>query len=403
MSERGHNSWATRPIASIAVGETASFERVITPEQIEAFAALSGDRNPLHVDADYARRTTFQKPVAHGMLVGAMVSTLIGMHLPGPGALWNQQSFRWLAPVFAGDTIKVEGRVTQVSHGAGTLTIAVTAVNQNGKKVMEGEGTVMLLSPREEKIEKAIGERVVLVSGGSRGIGAATALEFGRAGAMVAVNYLRREDAAEALCRRIEEEGGRAVAVQADVSASGDVRRAVDAAAEAFGRPVDVLVNNACATPEPKPFLETEWSDFAALLDVQLRGAYHCARAVLPAMVAQGSGVIVNIGSSLIEQPPPAQWSAWVSAKSALLGLTRTLAVEFGPKGVRVNMVSPGATETDSIAAVPERLRKVQAMQTPLRRLAEPIDVARTVVFLCSEGGRFITGADVPVSGGAAA
>jgi 3-oxoacyl-[acyl-carrier protein] reductase len=396
-------SWATRPIESIEPGERARLVRTVTPEQIEAFAELSGDRNPLHVDAEYARRTTFQRPVAHGMILGAWVSTLVGMHLPGPGALWNQQSFRWLAPVFAGDTITVEGRVTQVSRGAAMITIAVEAVNQNGTKVMEGEGTVMLLTPREEKPEKTLSERVVLVSGASRGIGAATALEFARAGAAVGVNYLRQEEAAAALCRRIAEEGGRAFAVRADVSSGEEVARAVEAVAGAFSRPVDVLVNNACAAPAPRPFLETAWDDFAAMLDVQLRGAYHLTRAVLPAMVAQGSGAIVNIGSSLIEAAPAAQWSAWVAAKSALLGLTRSLAVEFGPKGVRVNMVSPGTTETDSIAAIPERLRKVQAMQTPLRRLADPVDVARTVVFLCSEGGRYITGADIPVSGGAAA
>ncbi|MEZ5401930.1 MAG: SDR family oxidoreductase [Bryobacteraceae bacterium] len=403
MSAAAPAAWATRSIEEIAVGETATLVRTITPAQIEAFAELSGDRNPLHVDVDYARRTTFQRPVAHGMLLGSFVSTLIGMHLPGPGALWNQQSFKWLQPVFAGDTVTVEGRVTQVSKGAAMLTVAVTAVNQNGKKVMEGEGTVMLLSPREEeKAGKTLAERVVLVSGASRGIGRATALEFARAGARVGVNYLRREDAAEELCREIAAGGGRAFAVQADVAIEGDVKRAVERVSESFGQPVDVLVNNACLAPEPKGFLDTEWDDFARMLDVQLRGAYACSRAVLPAMVAQGSGAIVNIGSSLVKSAPPPQWSAWVAAKSALLGLTRALAVEFGPKGVRVNMVSPGTTETDAIAAVPERLRKVQAMQTPLRRLGDAADVARTVVFLCSEGGRYITGADVPVSGGSA-
>jgi 3-oxoacyl-[acyl-carrier protein] reductase len=118
-------------------------------------------------------------------------------------------------------------------------------------------------------------------------------------------------------------------------------------------------------------------------------------------MIQQKSGRIVNIGSILTWSVPPAQWSAFVVAKTALKALTRSLAAELGPSGVRVNMISPGTTETESTAAIPERLRKLQAMQTPLRRLATPEDIAQTALFLCGEASQFITGADIPVCGGA--
>ena len=117
-------------------------------------------------------------------------------------------------------------------------------------------------------------------------------------------------------------------------------------------------------------------------------------------MCEQKSGRIVNIGSSFARNTPPANWSSFLVAKSALHALTRSLAVELGPQGIRVNMVSPGLLETERIEGLPERMQKVQAMQTPLRRLASPSDIAAVVTALCSDAGDFITGTDIPVCGG---
>ncbi len=391
---------ALAELAAIGVGATARLSKTITTEDIRAFAALSGDYNPLHVDAEFARATRFQKPVAHGMLLASLVSTLVGMEVPGPGALWMRQSFVWPAPVFAGDTVELTLRVTHVSAGSNTLTIEVNAVNQAGKTVMQGEGAVMMLEQRERKADRSLSERVALVSGGARGIGAAVALHLAKAGAAVAVNYLRDEASAANTISAIEQAGGRAVTVRADITDRDAVREAVESVQRHFGKPVDLLVNNATIPCPPRPFLDLSWNEIQDLFDVQIRGALHCCQAVLPAMMEHKSGCIVNLGSVLTRQLPPPQWAAFVMAKSALAGLTRSLASEFGPQGIRVNMVSPGLTETESTSAIPERLRKVQAMQTPLRRLTAPEDVAKAVVFLCSEAGSFITGADLPVSGG---
>jgi 3-oxoacyl-[acyl-carrier protein] reductase len=387
---------------AIQVGHRAEFSRTITAADLDAFAAFSGDYNPLHMDEAFAHQTTFGRRVAHGMILGSMVSRMIGMHLPGPGALWTQQQFRWMAPVFAGDTVTVEAVVRHKSSGANTLTIEVKAVNQDGKTVLEGEGTVMMAETREHQADRALSERCALVTGASRGIGAAIAAALGRAGAAVAVNYRESEAEAEAVCRAIREEGGHAVALRADVGDAAAVAAAVAQASQAFGRAVDVLVNNAGAAPTPQPFLETAWEDLERMFHIQVRGAFNCCRAVIPGMVDNRSGRIVNIGSTLTWSAPPPNWTGFLMAKSALKAMTHSLAAEFGPHGIRVNMVSPGMTGTGSIAAISERLRKVQAMQTPLRRLANPEDVARTVLFLCAEGGEFVSGADIPVCGGAA-
>jgi acyl dehydratase len=136
-------------LSGIEAGTTVHFSKTITLEDIAAFAAVSGDYNPLHLDEAFARDTAFGRPVAHGMLLASFVSRMVGMQLPGAGALWVRQSFRWPLPVFAGDTVELTLRVTHKSTGANTLVLEVNALNQDGKNVMNGEGAVMLLGQRK--------------------------------------------------------------------------------------------------------------------------------------------------------------------------------------------------------------------------------------------------------------
>ncbi len=126
----------------IRTGDRAEIRKWFTPADVDAFAALSGDYNPLHVDSTFAVRTRFRRPVVHGILLASFVSTLIGMRLPGAGALWTQQTFRWRSPEFVGDSIVFSLEVTQKSPGARLLAVKLSATNQDGILVMDGEGTV---------------------------------------------------------------------------------------------------------------------------------------------------------------------------------------------------------------------------------------------------------------------
>jgi 3-oxoacyl-[acyl-carrier protein] reductase len=384
---------------AIQQGDRVVLSRRITEEDVAAFAALSGDYNPLHMETSYAKRTHLRRRVVHGMLVASLVSTLIGMQLPGAGSLWMQQSYRWRHPVFIGDTIEVALRVVHKSAGTRTLTIEIIAMNQNGTTVMDGEGTVSVPEARGTTLEDtATAARVAFVSGGSRGIGAAIAQALAKNGIAVIVNHRNSAAAAEELCHAIADAGGRAIPSRADVRDADAVARA----AASLGRPVDILINCAGGTVSPRPFLESDWDEVQRALDVHLKGAWNCCKAVAPGMVQRRAGCIINLGSIITWNTPLPQWGSYSVAKAALKALTRSLAVELGPSGVRVNMISPGTTETEANLAIPERLRKLQAMQTPLRRLAAPEDIARTAAFLCSEAAQFITGADIPVCGGVA-
>jgi 3-oxoacyl-[acyl-carrier protein] reductase len=385
---------------ALAAGDSVKFSKTLAECDVEAFAALSGDYNPIHMDADYVRRTHLGRRVVHGMLVASYVSTLIGMRLPGAGSLWTQQTFRWRNPVFLGDTLEFTLRVTHKSAGTRTVSLEVTAMNQNGKLVMDGEGTVSLPEVRRIPQEISIHERTAFISGGSRGIGAAVAQALARAGAPVVINYWRSAAEAEDLCQSIVEAGGSATAVRADVNDPEQVNRAIEVVQAHLGRTVDVLIHCAGGPATPRPVTELEWTDIQQALDMHVRGAFLCAQAVIPGMMQRKSGRIVNIGSMAAWGVPPVQWSAFAMAKAALRSLTKSLAAELGPSGIRVNMISPGTTETGGAFEIPERLRKLQAMQTPLRRLAVPEDIAETAVFLCSEASQFITGADIPVCGG---
>jgi 3-oxoacyl-[acyl-carrier protein] reductase len=387
--------------SAMTVGQEASLSKVIEAADVDAFARLSGDFNPLHMEDEFARQTTFRRRVVHGMLIGSFVSTLIGMNLPGPGALWAEQRFQWRAPVFIGDTVNVLLRIVHKSEGTRTISVEVIARNQHGNIIMEGNGTVKLLEVREKDRETPLAERVVLVTGAAQGVGAAVAAAMAETGAAVVVNYRTSGELARSLCEQVQSAGGRAMAFCADVTDADAVNSMLEAAAEEFGRPVDVLVNNAADRLAPREFVRLGWDDVATAFEKQLKAAFTCMHAVIPGMVARRSGVIVNIGSAITWDVPPAQSAGAAMAKAALKAMTRAVAQELGPLGVRVNLVSPGLTETDALAEVPERIRKLQAMQAPLRRLASPEDVAAVVTFLCSNASRHMTGVDVPVCGGA--
>jgi 3-oxoacyl-[acyl-carrier protein] reductase len=381
-------------------GDEAQFYKTITASDVDDFARFSGDRNPLHMDESFALRTHFQRRVVHGMLLASYVSALVGMHCPGPGALWSRQNYRWPAPVFIGDRIHLKLRVTHKSVGSRALTIEVAGVNQDGKVVMEGEGTVTALEELKRMKQAPMTERVAFVTGASQGIGAAIASVLAQAGASVVVHYQGESAAADELCAEIESTGGRAIAMRADTTDDDSVTAAVRNACGMFARPVSLLINNAGSFPEPRPFVQMTWDDVQTMLDGHLRAAFHCSQAVVPGMLEQKSGRIINIGSAFARNIPPANWSSFLIAKSAMQALTRCLAVELGPQGIRVNMVSPGLVETEAIGGLPERLRKVQAMQTPLRRLASPTEIAAVVCALCSDAGDFISGTEIPVCGG---
>jgi 3-oxoacyl-[acyl-carrier protein] reductase len=240
--------------------------------------------------------------------------------------------------------------------------------------------------------------KVALVTGSSRGIGAAIAKLLASHGAKVAVNYAANREAGQKVVADVVARGGRAMLARADVSVRADVEGMVRAVEAELG-PIDILVNNANMSFPVVPFVEYRWEDFERKLSSELKASFFTCQAVVPGMIRRRGGCIVNVSSTLSRVPGPG-FIAHSSAKSALDAFSRSLALELGPHGIRVNVVAPGLTLTDATSHMPREMHAAIAAHTPLRRLAEPDDVAGAVLFCCSDASRHVTGAYLPVCGG---
>jgi 3-oxoacyl-[acyl-carrier protein] reductase len=245
----------------------------------------------------------------------------------------------------------------------------------------------------------ALAGRVILVTGSGRGIGAEVAVKAAAEGARVAIHYLTSGDGARETLERIRDAGAEGESFRADVADGRQAEELVERVIGHFGR-VDGLVNNAGRTLVG-PFLEIEPDEWEEVIRTDLSAAYHTCRAVLPSMLARGSGTIVNIASRLGQMGVP-ETAAYSAAKAGVLGLTRALAREFGPRGIRVNAVAPGMTLTGMVtdlADSEEGRRRLREM--PLGRFGRADEVADSVIFLLSDASSLFLGQTLnPNAGG---
>lgn len=415
----------------LRVGTRAAFSVEITEEAMNLFAQLSGDTNPLHMDEETARRQGFPRRVAHGALLMSYLSRLIGVHLPGPGTLWMTQTCSWLEPVFPGDCLNIEGQITHISSGTGVLTLQCTVHNQLGKRVFEGEGRVLCSRERliagttpgsaDESAETDFSgqgttrvaptgavlrtatspRRLALVTGASRGIGAAIALELARQSLDVAITYHANAEGARAMADRLARDYQiQSGYFQLDLCREESVKALVPAVVEKMGESVDVLVNSG---GPPLVLVRAEHvnrSQLRRYWEVFVESTMDLIQAVLPGMKQRGWGRIISLGTGAIGGTTPVQFTPYLCGKMALLGLTRSLAVELGPHGITVNMVSPGMTVTDFSREISQRVKMAEAQRNPRRRLATPDDSARTIAFLASDAADYINGVNLFLTGG---
>jgi 3-oxoacyl-[acyl-carrier protein] reductase len=246
--------------------------------------------------------------------------------------------------------------------------------------------------------------KVVLVTGASRGIGAAIARAFATEGAFVIVNYLQNKVMAEQVASECIELGGDGWAVQGDVTSEAAVNQLVQQVLLETGK-IDVVVNNAFKPfkfdPEQRKLAwELKWEDYQEQIDGAVRSTHYMCQAVLPIMKKQSHGSIINVISNLVERPI-VPYHEYNTAKTALLGYSRNLAVELGAFGIRVNCVAPGLVyPTDASRTTKEELKEMIIAQTPLKRIATPEDIAGPVMFLASDWSQFMTGQTLYIDGG---
>jgi NAD(P)-dependent dehydrogenase (short-subunit alcohol dehydrogenase family) len=241
-------------------------------------------------------------------------------------------------------------------------------------------------------------DKRVVITGASQGIGRAAALAIAAAGGHVAFDYRNATAEAESTAAGIRERGREVIVLQGDTGDPGHVDELAAVAISAWGG-IDVWINNA-ARLMVKPFLDMTHEDWHGLLAANLHGYYYGCRAAATQMVKQGGGRIVNV-TSVVDIQPIAELSAYVTAKGGILGLTKTLAVELGPRGITVNALSPGATDTplNQVAYTPE-VRRNYNERIPVAHIASAEEVADALVFLASDAARYVNGHELVVDGG---
>lgn len=239
--------------------------------------------------------------------------------------------------------------------------------------------------------------KIALVTGGSRGIGRAVALQLAKRGAHVYVNYSTRSDAAKEVAALCAREGGKASIVGFDVSNSTAVDDAFEKIKKESGR-IDILVNNAGIAKDGL-FVRYKNEDWDSIMKINLDGAFYCARAAAKIMMKERFGRIINMSSVVAEMGNPGQ-VAYVSSKAALVGFSKALAKELGSRNITVNTITPGFIETDMTHGLSDDLKAEHLKVIPLGRYGAPEDVAQLVVFLAGDGASYITGQTIGVNGG---
>src|SRR3990167_6300495 len=391
----------------ISVGQTFELERSFSAQDVLAFAALSGDYSPLHVDREYAAGTEFGAQVVQGVWWASLFSQLVGMRVPGKHALYLGQDLSFRRPVLIDETVRAVAKVVGKSDATRTLVLNTEIRSADDKVIVMGTAKVKVRddSRAAQRVSSTVsipfdsGRRVALVTGASRGMGAQIAKTLAKKGFAVAVNYFRSADRAHNVVHEIELDGGVAFAVQADVRDAESVSALFVQVVETLGPP-QVLVNSAVGEFINRPINDLRWADFVAHMEYQVKAALQLCQGAYPHMKSAGGGVIVNILSQVTAGVPATGMADYVSAKNALMGLSKAMAAEWAEDMIRVNMVSPGLTRTEMTEHYQERAFKMEAARTPLKRIATPADVASAVAYLVGEEASFLTGVNLFVTGG---
>ncbi len=388
-----------RKFDSFYLGETATLSHEVRLSDVEKFVELSGDDNKLHVSKEFAKLTSFNKPVVHGMIGVSFISTLIGTKIPGDGALWYKQSVEFLMPVRIGDIIEVSIQIIAINKKNKSLKLKTEIKNQHKQLVTTGISEVKVIELKVEIVQDHIQRTpIALVIGGTGGIGSQVCLELAKIGFDIVIHCYSNKEGALRIKESIENLNRNVLIVQGDITDLSSLLNIKTKIERTIGFVTHVINCSTTATPNIK-FGNIDWDKFIEHYNVNVQGSFNLIKSFLPKMIESKYGSFIFITSQYTDSPKP-ELSYYISAKSALEGLVRSLAVEYGPLSVRFNLVSPGMTKTELISDVPEKAKLLSAMNTPLRKLANSTDVANAICFLASDKSSYITGETIRVNGG---
>ena len=392
-----------------SVGQLARVEVSVTKDLVQRFVDFSGDTNPIHLDDKFADQRGYESRIAHGMAYSAFISTLIGKYLPGPGAVWTSQTLRFIAPVYVDDHLIIHGEVLTVDRVARLIRVGLKCIRGSHDIVMEGISEVSLpavTSSRTDSVSKklrdaspTIGEKIALVVGAGGDLGQEIVLKLLKAGYGVALagrDYRKLKIRAERLSLDF---GSKVIAVQLDVTDLESVRAAVKIIEKELGS-IKVVVHAATAPLHAVPLNDLCLSRMTEHLNVQVVGLLNLFKACVPSMIDHRRGVFIFVGSTVASGKLPKGLTGYAAAKSAASTLIKGIAAEYGPRGIRANVVSPSFLETSLNAGISLRAKALIAARIPLRRLGTVSEIADAIEYLAGDRGQFINGHELIIDGG---
>ncbi|TKJ17319.1 hypothetical protein CEE44_02165 [Candidatus Woesearchaeota archaeon B3_Woes] len=349
------------------------------------------------------------KNVSKNLIVSCLFSTFVGMCIPGRHATFTDFKINFENDVELNKKYKFLGKVSFKSSSTSIIVENISISQNNGERVIaSGKINVKVNDPqiemlsleslKKEGLDLELKDKVVLITGASSGIGQTTAKLFSLYGTKVIINYFKGKDSAERIVKEIIKNKGDAIAIKADIRDIKQVKKMVNTACKKYGD-IHILVNNAVKGFYPKSFTDLNWEDVQGEMDVTLKGTFNCCQEIIPLMLKNKSGKIINM-LTVATESPPANQAKYVIAKSALIGLTRSLAVDLAPSNIQVNMVSPSIVKTNLTKHVSNIFLDRLKNETPMKRNATPVDVAKAIIFLSSSLAPYTTGQKIMVTGG---
>ncbi len=397
----------TKTFEQVSEGEKAEFNFAIYKEAMRLFYSEL-QKAIIGKSLKDVKMLKFKNLAELGCVL--MFSPFVGMCVPGKLATFTSFRNKFNQPIGLDEDCALNGHVALKSRSTGLLVEKVSIFNKEKNRELFSEGEIKVKvnrppieMPSIKEIKRnmadlGIKDKVVLITGASRGIGETSAKLMAVYGAKVVVNYFKGSNDAKRIVKEITEEGGYAMSVQADIADKEQVKSMVAKVCSKFGT-INILVNNAVLDAGPVDFLSLSWDDVQSSIDVSVKGSFNCAKEIIPLMLENGFGKIINMSTVSIEAPKPKE-TKYVISKSGMLGFTRSLAVEYAAKNIYVNMVEPSFVETDLTAYVSGMIAKGIAADTPMGRNASPMDVAKAILYLSSSLSTFTTGQKIMVTGG---
>jgi len=333
------------------------------------------------------------------LLATLLLSTMVGMRLPGRYATFTRFNITFNQYLILQQIYEIHARLDEVSVEAEHI-MANCEIRLKNKVYATGKYEVAVNSPpktmlscaqiKQSMMDFSLDGKVALVTGASRGIGETTVKLFAMYGVRTIVCYFRGQSDAETIVKDITEAGGDAFAVQCDLTDEVQVAKMIQKISGKYGD-INILVNNAVREFTPKDVLDLDWKDYLDEMEVSVKGLHTCCKAVIPMFKKAGQGKIINLSTVAVANPVSGQ-SRYITAKSAVEGYTKSLAVELAPFNIQINLVIPNMTDTDLVSVIPALYRDRIAQNRPTKRHVQPIEVAQSIVFLASSWSNAMMG-----------